>query len=150
MQIPLRTQRDAVAVGLRRRGAIGARRPKRLPSPCELPDPLREEGCTLTVREHPLSKCRSRERSGGNREHRGRRRGSGAAGRPLLLPGGRSAPHQARTPGSARDAEDSGPRPHSRPHTQQNTKPFAAGLRTPRPKAPPLTSDPGSPISPTA
>lgn len=72
----------------------------------------------------PVSKCRSRGQSGDNREHRGRRRGPGAAGRPLLPLGRRSDPHQARTLGSARDAEAFAPRAHSRPHAQQNTKPF--------------------------
>lgn len=129
--------------------------PKTTYQPLRIPQiSSRRREARTPPRSEPVSKCRSRGPSSGHRDLRGRRTGPGAAGRPLLLLVPRSDPHHAGTRSSARDADTVGPprrwAPRTRPHSQQNTKPFPARLRMPRPNARPLTSDPGSPISPTA
>lgn len=89
--------------------------------------------------------------SGGSRNS-GPVQGPGAAGRPLLpqVPGARK--QQARRPRSALDAEAQRPEAAAEHRPQPTNLETLRGSapRTQRPKALLLTSDPGSPISPTA
>lgn len=122
------------------------------PAPPNSPICPRRRHAGSRLKSKPVSKCPHRQNSG-NKELRSRCRGPGAAGGHCccwLL--AQTCTVQSRTLGSARHAEGLAPwpPPSTRPRPHRNTKPFAVRPRTPRPDAPLLTSDPGSPISPTA